>query len=577
MKNILLLTFIFSFNFLFVYSQTILSLGDIAFVGYNCIPATNSDEFSFVILKTGGITSGTQITFTDMNWKSGSCGFDNFCTTSDNSSYLEGSSNFTWTSGSTIPYGGVVKISGAGTSTSFTCSNGSATGQVLNLQNSGDQIFALQGGVGGTMLAAIHANKATATGCSFSTSAWDNCTSNISVDICQSTGNSNKPPCLTVGENCIVLLDGSSNEVDNGLCNSSLILTGVPATDRVLINTLSNWSTQNLTAYTLYTTTFSIGSAPTITTTTASSIGSTTATSGGNVSSDGGFSVTAKGVCWSTSANPTTSNSKTSDGTGTGSFSSSITGLSTGTTYHYRAYATNSAGTSYGSDLTFTTTSPVTTPTISTTTASSVTNTTASSGGVISSDGGASITAKGVCWSISSNPTIADSKTSDGTGTSTFTSAMTGLSAGTLYHYRAYATNSAGTSYGSDLTFTTTTVPTLFVSTSSGPWTTAGTWVANVVPSATDYAQINSTHNVTVSGNTSITNLILKSGSTVTVSGTAILTITGYLQDEGGSFSIASGAKVLLNGNIKNSSSSNKIVNSSTSGLIIYGNEDVQQ
>jgi len=95
------------------------------------------------------------------------------------------------------------------------------------------------------------------------------------------------------------------------------------------------------------------GPSPTVITMAISSITATTASSGGNVTSDGGASVTAKGVCWSTSTNPTTSDSHTSDGTGTGSFTSSITGLSAGTTYHVRAYATNSAGTGYGSDVTF--------------------------------------------------------------------------------------------------------------------------------------------------------------------------------------------------------------------------------
>ncbi len=94
---------------------------------------------------------------------------------------------------------------------------------------------------------------------------------------------------------------------------------------------------------------------PTVVTSVLSSIGSSTATSGGTVSSDGGAMVTARGVCWGTSSNPTVSNSKTTDGTGTGSFTSTITGLNPSTDYHVRAYATNSAGTGYGNDLTFTT------------------------------------------------------------------------------------------------------------------------------------------------------------------------------------------------------------------------------
>lgn len=96
--------------------------------------------------------------------------------------------------------------------------------------------------------------------------------------------------------------------------------------------------------------------APTVTTTAISSITRTTATSGGNVTSDGGASVTARGVVWDTSINPTIAlSTKTSNGTGTGSFSGSITSLTCNTLYHVRAYATNSVGTSYGSDVQFTT------------------------------------------------------------------------------------------------------------------------------------------------------------------------------------------------------------------------------
>lgn len=98
---------------------------------------------------------------------------------------------------------------------------------------------------------------------------------------------------------------------------------------------------------------------PTVTTTAPTNITKTTADSGGNVTADGGASVTARGVAWSTSTNPTTADNTTSDGTGTGSYSSSITGLSANTTYHVRAYATNSQGTAYGADEEFTTLSQI--------------------------------------------------------------------------------------------------------------------------------------------------------------------------------------------------------------------------
>ncbi len=102
-------------------------------------------------------------------------------------------------------------------------------------------------------------------------------------------------------------------------------------------------------------------SAPTVTTTAASNETDTGADSGGNVTNDGGASVTARGVVYSTSANPTTGDSYTTDGTGTGAFSSTISGLSASTTYYYRAYATNGVGTSYGSESSFTTAAAPTT------------------------------------------------------------------------------------------------------------------------------------------------------------------------------------------------------------------------
>ena len=95
------------------------------------------------------------------------------------------------------------------------------------------------------------------------------------------------------------------------------------------------------------------GSVPTVTTNTITDITSTTATSGGNVTADGGAAVTARGVCWSTSQNPTTADSKTTNGTGTGAFTSYIISLTNGLTYYVRAYATNTNGTAYGNQRSF--------------------------------------------------------------------------------------------------------------------------------------------------------------------------------------------------------------------------------
>ena len=429
-------------------------------------------------------------------------------------------------------------------------------------------------------------------------------------------------------------------------------------------------------------------SLPMVTTNTVSSITTTSAICGGNVTSDGGATVSARGVCWSTSQNPTVSDSHTTNGTGIGSFTSSITVLSPDTTYYVRAYATNSVGTAYGSQVSFTTptsstgqndqpcpdaatvtdidsntyntvqignqcwmkenlrttryangdsisigtesseitpyryspnndannvptygylynwlavmhgtssssanpsgvqgicpngwhvpsdaewtqltdyvgsqvqyqcdnnsdykakalasttgwtsstticavgndpssnnatgfsvlpagnyglylgfgdgalfwsasetndhnaysrtlsygsslvlrfddgkyhgfsvrcvrdaTSSVSLLTVTTNTVSSITTTSATCGGNVTTDGGATVTARGVCWSTSPNPTLADNHTTDGSGTGAFTSSITGLAEGTTYYVRAYATNSQGTSYGTQRSFTTT-------------------------------------------------------------------------------------------------------------------------
>jgi uncharacterized protein (TIGR02145 family) len=200
---------------------------------------------------------------------------------------------------------------------------------------------------------------------------------------------------------------------------------------------------------------------PMVTTNTVSNIAQTTATCGGDVTADGGAPVTVRGVCWSTSANPTTVNSHTTDGSGLGAFTSNLTGLTAKTQYYVRAYATNTAGTSYGNERVFTTLPEVTVPSVTTAPLTNITSNSATSGGTVTADGGAPVTARGICWSASPNPTTANSHTSDGTGTGSFVSQLTGLSSGTQYYVRAYATNSAGTAYGNQQVFSTLTDPVL--------------------------------------------------------------------------------------------------------------------
>ena len=222
---------------------------------------------------------------------------------------------------------------------------------------------------------------------------------------------------------------------------------------------------------------------PTVTTTTVTGITASGATSGGTVTTDGGASVTARGVCWATTANPALGGMCTTDGAGTGSFVSTITGLTPGQLYHVRAYATNSVDTGYGADVQFSALAVL--PTVTTTTVTGITSSGATSGGTVTTDGGASVTARGVCWATTANPALGGMCTTDGAGTGSFASTITGLIPGQLYHVRAYATNSVDTGYGADVQFsalavlptvTTTTVTGITASgaTSGGTVTTDG-------------------------------------------------------------------------------------------------------
>ena len=368
-------------------------------------------------------------------------------------------------------------------------------------------------------------------------------------------------------------------------------------------------------------------------TTAVSELLGTTATSGGNVTAIGSSAVTAKGVCWGTTTEPTVAlATKTNDGTGTGAFTSSLTGLTIGTTYYVRAYATNTSGTAYGTevsfvartntecsgnstvstdgvaftqgyDYTFTTSGTtvtatfklldtktgliayawtenpnfaevgmtagtnqtftktftdaaftagyvfkirckfayaggmsvtklfsytvgnacvITAPVLTSTAATAVDLTTATANGNISSNGGGSITSYGF-YTSTTNGFANGAGTQVVVGTTNVTGAissnLTGLTSATTYYYKAYATNSSGTTYGAQQSFTTTSLP--------APTFNAFTIASKIIGDA-DFdltaATSNSAGAITyTSGNTAVATI---SGTTVHIVGVGTSVIT---------------------------------------------------
>ena len=195
--------------------------------------------------------------------------------------------------------------------------------------------------------------------------------------------------------------------------------------------------------------------APSVTTDSASSVAQTSVTLNGTITSIGTASPSIRGFQYGTTTSYGTTTTE-SGSFGTGVYTADISGLSCNTTYHFRAYATNTAGTSYGSDATFTTTTCA--PTLTTDAASSITTTTATLNATITATGGASATIRGFQYGTTTS--YGTTTTESGSfGTGVYTADISGLSCNTTYHFRAYATNTAGTSYGSDVAFGTSRCP----------------------------------------------------------------------------------------------------------------------
>jgi hypothetical protein len=202
----------------------------------------------------------------------------------------------------------------------------------------------------------------------------------------------------------------------------------------------------------------------TVTTDNPDDITATEATLGGDVTNSGGSTVTKRGVCVGLNANPSIDDENDvtlEDGDGIGSFSETYTGFDPGTTYHVRAFATNNEGTEYGEDEEFTT---LDAPefVVTTDAPTNVTTTDVTLGGNVLSDGGSTVSSRGVVISLTSNPAVDDANdltVEMGSGLGAFTDSYTGFDPATTYHVRAFAVNGTAVAYGEDRTFTTLSFP----------------------------------------------------------------------------------------------------------------------
>jgi len=201
---------------------------------------------------------------------------------------------------------------------------------------------------------------------------------------------------------------------------------------------------------------------PVLTTSEARDITSASALLGGYVVSDGGSVVTERGICSSLSESPAIEDNKTIMGSGTGTFSGTVTGFQTEQLYYVRAYAINTIGVAYGQQISFTATTETTIASVTTAEPAAISSTGATLGGNVLSDGGADVTERGIVYNTAGAPYLYSSgstanctKATVGSGTGSFSRTVNELSSNKKYYVRAYAINSKGIAYGNELTFTT--------------------------------------------------------------------------------------------------------------------------
>lgn len=192
---------------------------------------------------------------------------------------------------------------------------------------------------------------------------------------------------------------------------------------------------------------------PTVTTASISELTTTSAKVGGNVADSGGYAISQRGVYWGTHANPVLTGNKLAIGSGAGEFAQTVTGLNRTSQYYVIAFATNIKGTSYGEEIYFTTSPAL--PSVKTYIARNITTNSVEVGGEVTSTGGVEVTERGIYWSTSASPQTTGTKLTIGNGAGEFLSAISNLNPKTTYYITAFATNSVGTTYGSDISFIT--------------------------------------------------------------------------------------------------------------------------
>ncbi len=419
---------------------------------YSPAPQTNANGLMTVEIGSGTPVTGT---FTGINWAAGPYYLKTETDPTGGTSYTISGTNQLLS----VPYA-LYSKSAASLSTPYVAGqgitiSGNTIGAILSLQVSTDgDILSLTPGNSVFVPGISSANKSipiittkpvtniTATKAYGSGSVlfYGTSTSITETGICWSL---NQPPTVADGH------------VASGVYNGDFIclLEGLTANTLYFARAYAKTGTATYYGETVMFTTTDVIPVPTLTTTEVSGITETTALSGGYISADGGSAVTARGVCWSTSPAPTTANPKTTNGTGNGLFTSSITGLTLNTKYYVRAYATNANGTNYGPELFFKTAGIL--PSVTTSIPAGITTNSAIFVGNVTAQGSDAVTERGVCLSVSANPTIANAKLISGSGIGAFNILFDRFKPNKTYNVRAFATNSVGTSYGQNHEFTT--------------------------------------------------------------------------------------------------------------------------